>query len=111
MRYRFTVLEPGGIVSANDLVRNSYAGNRILQSFQKSLGEEFDDYGRKAGQLAMLQRHPDTIAKSLDPIEVGETLDQLRADFLSVTGGRALRARDRQGSAARQQRLGLGYAH
>ena len=41
MRYRHTVLEPGGSVSANDLVRNFLGREQNMQAFQKWMGEEF----------------------------------------------------------------------
>jgi len=41
MRYRRTVLEPGGSKSANDLVRNFLGREQNMQAFQKWMGEEF----------------------------------------------------------------------
>jgi len=41
MRYRHTVLEPGGSKSANDLVRNFLGREQNMQAFQKWMGEEF----------------------------------------------------------------------
>jgi thimet oligopeptidase len=41
MRYRHTVLEPGGSISANDLVRNFLGREQNMQAFQKWMGEEF----------------------------------------------------------------------
>ena len=41
MRYRHTVLEPGGSMSANDLVRNFLGREQNMQAFQKWMGEEF----------------------------------------------------------------------
>src|SRR5947209_366337 len=42
MRYRRTVLEPGGSVSANTLVKNFLGRPQNMQSFQKWMGEEFE---------------------------------------------------------------------
>ena len=42
MRYRHTVLEPGGSVSANDLVRNFLGREQKMDAFQKWMGEEFE---------------------------------------------------------------------
>jgi thimet oligopeptidase len=41
MRYRHTVLEPGGSKSANDLVRNFLGREQNMQAFEKWMGEEF----------------------------------------------------------------------
>jgi thimet oligopeptidase len=41
MRYRLTVLEPGGSVSANDLVRNFLGRPQDMRAFEKWIGEEF----------------------------------------------------------------------
>jgi thimet oligopeptidase len=41
MRYRRTVLEPGGSVSANDLVKNFLSRPQNMQAFQLWMGEEF----------------------------------------------------------------------
>jgi len=41
MRYRHTVLEPGGSMSANDLVRNFLGREQNMQAFQKWMGQEF----------------------------------------------------------------------
>jgi thimet oligopeptidase len=41
MRYRHTVLEPGGSVSANDLVKNFLGREQNMDAFQKWMGEEF----------------------------------------------------------------------
>lgn len=41
MRYRHTVLEPGGSISANALVRNFLGREQNMQAFQKWMGEEF----------------------------------------------------------------------
>jgi thimet oligopeptidase len=43
MRYRRTVLEPGGSVSANDLVRNFLGRGQNMNAFQKWIGEEFEN--------------------------------------------------------------------
>jgi thimet oligopeptidase len=42
MRYRHTVLEPGGSMSANDLVRNFLGREQNMKAFQKWMGEEFE---------------------------------------------------------------------
>ena len=42
MRYRRVVLEPGGSMSANDLVKNFLGRPQNLVAFQRWLGEEFD---------------------------------------------------------------------
>jgi thimet oligopeptidase len=42
MRYRRTVLEPGGSVSANDLVRNFLGREQNMDAYRKWLGEEFE---------------------------------------------------------------------
>jgi thimet oligopeptidase len=41
MRYRRSVLQPGGSVSANDLVKNFLGRPQNMDAFQKWLGEEF----------------------------------------------------------------------
>ena len=41
MRYRHAVLEPGGSVSANDLVKNFLGREQNMTAFQKWMGEEF----------------------------------------------------------------------
>jgi thimet oligopeptidase len=41
MRYRRTVLEPGGSMSANDLVKNFLGRPQNMAAFQRWLGEEF----------------------------------------------------------------------
>jgi thimet oligopeptidase len=41
MRYRRAVLEPGGSVSANDLVKNFLGRRQNIQAFQLWMGEEF----------------------------------------------------------------------
>ena len=41
MRYRKVVLEPGGSVSANDLVKNFLGRPQNMTAFQKWMGEEF----------------------------------------------------------------------
>jgi thimet oligopeptidase len=41
MRYRHTVLEPGGSMSANDLVRNFLGRDENMSAFEKWMGEEF----------------------------------------------------------------------
>jgi thimet oligopeptidase len=42
MRYRRTVLQPGGSVSANDLVKNFLGREQNMDAFQKWMGEEFE---------------------------------------------------------------------
>ncbi len=41
MRYRHTVLQPGGSVSANTLVKNFLGREQNMDAFQKWMGEEF----------------------------------------------------------------------
>ena len=41
MRYRRAVLEPGGSVSANDLVKNFLGRSENIDAFQRWMGEEF----------------------------------------------------------------------
>jgi thimet oligopeptidase len=43
MRYRRLVLEPGGSMSANDLVKNFLGRPQNMKAFQRWLGEEFAD--------------------------------------------------------------------
>ncbi len=45
MRYRRIVLEPGGSVSANDLVKNFLGRPQNMKAFQTWMGEEFDSGG------------------------------------------------------------------
>jgi thimet oligopeptidase len=45
MRYRRVVLEPGGSVSANDLVKNFLGRPQNMKAFQSWMGEEFDGSG------------------------------------------------------------------
>jgi len=47
LRYRRTVLEPGGSVSANDLVKNFLGRPQDMGAFQKWMGEEFEGPGAK----------------------------------------------------------------
>jgi thimet oligopeptidase len=42
MRYRCAVLEPGGSVSANDLVRNFLGRPQGMVAFQKWMAEKFE---------------------------------------------------------------------
>src|SRR6266853_2132460 len=42
MRYRHTVLQPGGSVSANTLVKNFLGREQNMDAFQKWMGEEFE---------------------------------------------------------------------
>ena len=48
MRYRQIVLEPGGSVSANDLVKNFLGRPQIMTAFQRWMGEEFEGGGAGA---------------------------------------------------------------
>ena len=52
MKYRRVVLEPGGSMSANDLVKNFLGRPQNMTAFQHWLGEEFDGAGsmKSAGQ-------------------------------------------------------------
>ena len=52
MRYRRVVLEPGGSMSANDLVRNFLGRPQNMTAFQQWMGEEFQPAAgnSKAGQ-------------------------------------------------------------
>ena len=53
MRYRRTVLEPGGSMSANDLVKNFLGRPQNTDAFQRWMGEEFRNRapsGKSAGQ-------------------------------------------------------------
>jgi thimet oligopeptidase len=43
MRYRRLVLEPGGSMSANDLVKNFLGRSQNMKAFEKWMGEEFKD--------------------------------------------------------------------
>jgi thimet oligopeptidase len=49
MRYRRTVLEPGGSMSANDLVKNFLGRPQNMVAFQQWLNEEFVDLPPAAG--------------------------------------------------------------
>jgi thimet oligopeptidase len=42
MRYRRLVLEPGGSMSANDLVKNFLGRPQNMTAFQRWMGEEFE---------------------------------------------------------------------
>jgi thimet oligopeptidase len=42
MKYRRVVLEPGGSMSANDLVKNFLGRPQNMTAFKHWLGEEFD---------------------------------------------------------------------
>jgi thimet oligopeptidase len=42
MRYRRTVLEPGGSMSANNLVRNFLGRPQNMDAFQRWMGKEFE---------------------------------------------------------------------
>ena len=52
MRYRHVVLEPGGSMSANDLVKNFLGRPQSMTAFQRWMGEEFApaSEGAKSGQ-------------------------------------------------------------
>ncbi|HEV2699815.1 MAG TPA: M3 family metallopeptidase [Terriglobales bacterium] len=50
MRYRHTVLEPGGSMSANDLVRNFLGREQKMDALQKWMGEEFESANGTQGQ-------------------------------------------------------------
>jgi thimet oligopeptidase len=52
MRYRRVVLEPGGSMSANDLVKNFLGRPQNMTAFQQWMGEEFQPAtgSSKAGQ-------------------------------------------------------------
>lgn len=47
MRYRRTVLEPGGSMSANDLVKNFLGRPQNMAAFQQWMGEEFESAPEK----------------------------------------------------------------
>jgi thimet oligopeptidase len=46
MKYRRVVLEPGGSMSANDLVKNFLGRPQNMDAFQKWMGEEFESGGK-----------------------------------------------------------------
>ena len=48
MRYRKTVLEPGGTMSANDLVKNFLGRPQDMKAFEKWMGEEFEGAAAKS---------------------------------------------------------------
>lgn len=50
MRYRRAVLEPGGSVSANDLVRNFLGREQNMTAFENWMGEEFNGPGERAAK-------------------------------------------------------------
>jgi thimet oligopeptidase len=50
MRYRRTVLEPGGSVSANDLVKNFLGREQNMNAFESWMGEEFNGSGERAAK-------------------------------------------------------------
>jgi len=52
-RYRRTVLEPGGSMSANDLVKNFLGRAQKMETYQKWLEEEFQDDTGKRGSVAL----------------------------------------------------------
>src|SRR5450432_32009 len=52
-RYRRTVLEPGGSMSANDLVKNFLGRPQNMQAYQNWLKEEFQDDSGKQGSVAL----------------------------------------------------------
>ena len=47
MRYRRVVLEPGGSMSANDLVKNFLGRQQNMEAFQRWMGEEFAPDAKK----------------------------------------------------------------
>jgi thimet oligopeptidase len=47
MRYRRTVLEPGGSMSANDLMKNFLGRPQNIAAFQQWMGEEFESAPQK----------------------------------------------------------------
>jgi thimet oligopeptidase len=53
MRYRRLVLEPGGSMSANDMVRNFLGRPQNMAAFQRWLGEEFEDQPQSEKSQAM----------------------------------------------------------
>ena len=52
MRYRRVVLEPGGTMSANELVKNFLGRPQNMTAFERWMGEEFSEQsdGKKAGE-------------------------------------------------------------
>ena len=50
MRYRRVVLEPGGTMSANDLVKNFLGRPQNMTAFQHWMSEEFSGTGTRAGK-------------------------------------------------------------
>jgi thimet oligopeptidase len=50
MKYRKTVLEPGGSVSANDLVKDFLGRAQNTKAFQAWMGEEFKETGSTVGK-------------------------------------------------------------
>ena len=50
MRYRHSVLEPGGSVSANDLVRGFLGREQNMQAFQKWMSQEFESSQQRAAK-------------------------------------------------------------
>jgi thimet oligopeptidase len=56
LRYRRTVLEPGGTESANDIVKNFLGRAQNMEAFQKWMGEEFE--GSPAGQTYSVKNLP-----------------------------------------------------
>ncbi len=55
MRYRKLVLEPGGSMSANDLVKNFLGRPQNMVALQKWMGEEFDGTGAGANATTRYQ--------------------------------------------------------
>jgi thimet oligopeptidase len=53
MRYRRLVLEPGGSMSANDMVRNFLGRAQTMAAFQRWLGEEFEGQPQSDKSKAM----------------------------------------------------------
>jgi len=50
MRYRHTVLEPGGSMSANDLVKNFLGREQNMNAFEKWMGKEFEATSAAQGE-------------------------------------------------------------
>ena len=52
MRYRRTVLEPGGSMSANNLVRNFLGRPQNMDAFQRWMGKEFETSSQNSARAA-----------------------------------------------------------
>ena len=74
MRYRRTVLQPGGSVSANTLVKNFLGREQNMDAFQKWMGEEFAGY--KLGQ--------DGCAKTMSQGAVLQTVSAASSHFAAA---------------------------